>query len=554
MRFVGSNEELAFFEKNGQYAAIYLDTNLVANLTEYDLAKKLEELPERPSTKVFSDSTLELANSALTFLDPVVAAGDRMYTIPDGVISEAKKALEWRKEHKRGGTPVGLNTARTLAKGGQIGIRKVRHIAKYFPRHEVDKKGKGWDAGEDGYPSNGKIAWALWGGDAAWRWSRAIVEREDSKARTAGGYALPGYEDDLGTYGYDGYDSDLSPFKLAHDLDSSVGPEFMARVRMDGSGVDRLYKIEIDGTVAIWDDCGWDNLGHVDGDVYFYDKALDDEYDSTPCEHVLIDPSSAVVISAFMQERPFQPVRLEEIDPEEAGLVAEGLQDEDFGMIDRVMSIAQEPIKAAGQVDAPSKSKADKDGDGVLDSDFLSKKAESQPRDASGLFVKVGSRVVVGGDRERGSGVLDSIDYENNKVNVKLDSGKTIAVSSKYTEGEDRAKEKAGPMQVPTNMPPLDLSGIIGKPRTAINQPLARVPGTMRPLTDKAVGEMLTDWSAAVKKDRESYIPLDAADKAKARAAREALLKARASNDTYQKRVAEAQKRVDENNRKRGNN
>lgn len=69
-------------------------------------------------------------------------ADDRMYTIPGGVQSEAKKALEWRKKHKRGGTPVGLNTARTLAKGGQIGIRKIRHIAKYFPRHEVDKKGK----------------------------------------------------------------------------------------------------------------------------------------------------------------------------------------------------------------------------------------------------------------------------------------------------------------------------------------------------------------------------------------------------------------------------
>jgi len=40
---------------------------------------------------------------------------NRMYTIPGGVQNEAKKALNWRKETKRGGTPVGISSARTLA-------------------------------------------------------------------------------------------------------------------------------------------------------------------------------------------------------------------------------------------------------------------------------------------------------------------------------------------------------------------------------------------------------------------------------------------------------
>ena len=118
---------------------------------------------------------------------------NRMYTIPGGVQREAKKALVWRKDFKRGGTPVGMNTARTLARGGQIGIEKVRHIAKYFPRHEVDKKGKGYKPGQENFPSNGRIAWALWGGDAGQRWASAIVEREDKKALLAGGT----YSDDL---------------------------------------------------------------------------------------------------------------------------------------------------------------------------------------------------------------------------------------------------------------------------------------------------------------------------------------------------------------------
>jgi hypothetical protein len=31
----------------------------------------------------------------------------------------------------------------------------------YFDRHEIDKQGKGYSPGEDGFPSAGRIAWAL---------------------------------------------------------------------------------------------------------------------------------------------------------------------------------------------------------------------------------------------------------------------------------------------------------------------------------------------------------------------------------------------------------
>ena len=54
----------------------------------------------------------------------------------------------------------------------------------FFSRHEVDKQGQGFDQGEDGYPSAGRIAWALWGGDAGFAWSRRKVEqikREEEK-------------------------------------------------------------------------------------------------------------------------------------------------------------------------------------------------------------------------------------------------------------------------------------------------------------------------------------------------------------------------------------
>tara|TARA_R110001592_G_scaffold70003_6_gene214638 strand:+ start:2741 stop:4372 length:1632 start_codon:yes stop_codon:yes gene_type:complete len=113
---------------------------------------------------------------------------DLNFTIPKGAKEEAKRGLEWRKEYGRGGTSVGVNSARYIANNTTAGAEKVRHIAKYFPRHEVDKRAEGWRQGEDGYPSNGRIAWALWGGEAGKVWSQKLVRamnKRDEKAQSA---------------------------------------------------------------------------------------------------------------------------------------------------------------------------------------------------------------------------------------------------------------------------------------------------------------------------------------------------------------------------------
>ena len=57
----------------------------------------------------------------------------------------------------------------------------------WLARHAVDKKGKGFRPGEEGYPSPGRVAWALWGGDPAVAWSARVVsyyEDKDMKKRT----------------------------------------------------------------------------------------------------------------------------------------------------------------------------------------------------------------------------------------------------------------------------------------------------------------------------------------------------------------------------------
>jgi hypothetical protein len=95
----------------------------------------------------------------------------------DSMKSEAQKGLDWREEFGRGGTRVGAVRARQIVAGENLSDDTVKRMYSFFSRHEVDKQAEGFSAGEDGYPSNGRIAWALWGGDAGYAWSRRIVEK-----------------------------------------------------------------------------------------------------------------------------------------------------------------------------------------------------------------------------------------------------------------------------------------------------------------------------------------------------------------------------------------
>lgn len=99
------------------------------------------------------------------------------FTPPEGVQKEAEKGLAWRREHGRGGTAVGIARARDLSNGTKLSPSTVRRMKAFFDRHEIDKKGKGWAPGDDGFPSNGRIAWALWGSDAGWAYARKVVEQ-----------------------------------------------------------------------------------------------------------------------------------------------------------------------------------------------------------------------------------------------------------------------------------------------------------------------------------------------------------------------------------------
>jgi len=103
---------------------------------------------------------------------------DQSFMPPKDVQEEAERGLEWRREYNRGGTSVGVARARDLSNGKSVSYDTVKRMKAYFDRHSVDKDAQGFRQGEPGYPSAGRIAWSLWGGDAGYRWSKSIVSKQ----------------------------------------------------------------------------------------------------------------------------------------------------------------------------------------------------------------------------------------------------------------------------------------------------------------------------------------------------------------------------------------
>lgn len=100
----------------------------------------------------------------------------------DAMKAEARRGLDWRKEFGRGGTEIGVARARDIVNGKDLPRATIARMVSYFARHEVDKQGKGWSPGEDGYPSAGRIAWALWGGDPGKTWAEKELRKMDNSA------------------------------------------------------------------------------------------------------------------------------------------------------------------------------------------------------------------------------------------------------------------------------------------------------------------------------------------------------------------------------------
>jgi HK97 family phage major capsid protein len=148
-----------------------LEKRHIQNIVEDDESYTItfgKSMPEIPIVEEEDQAEEDVVDKAVADID---------FSPTEGMVTEAKKGLEWRKEFGRGGTAVGVARARTIVNRQNLTPSTVKRMYSYFSRHEVDKQGEGFTPDEKGFPSNGRIAWALWGGDAGYSWSRKKVDQ-----------------------------------------------------------------------------------------------------------------------------------------------------------------------------------------------------------------------------------------------------------------------------------------------------------------------------------------------------------------------------------------
>ena len=142
---------------------------------------KLSAKPQAESFTMRDDPDYKLSDKELDMVAKAIGLKKKekieLAKPTAGMIAEAKKGLEWRREYKRGGTEVGVARARDIINSVDFPDETIARISSYLARHEVDKKGEGFNPGEPGFPSAGRIAWALWGGDPAQSWAAVQMRR-----------------------------------------------------------------------------------------------------------------------------------------------------------------------------------------------------------------------------------------------------------------------------------------------------------------------------------------------------------------------------------------
>jgi hypothetical protein len=102
------------------------------------------------------------------------------FSPPEGARDAAQRGLDLRREYGRGGTAVGIARARDLARGADMSPDTVRRMVSFFARH-AQNRGDGTETP----PSNGYIAWLLWGGDAGLAWATKVAEQMDARDEEA---------------------------------------------------------------------------------------------------------------------------------------------------------------------------------------------------------------------------------------------------------------------------------------------------------------------------------------------------------------------------------
>jgi HK97 family phage portal protein len=177
-----------------QAEAVRAEKLYKAGIIDRAEAKRIAGLEAVPEDEGQLHPTAIPVQSTGGFDGAAVRSYEMKFRPTEAMRTAAQRALDWKAEGFDGGTRIGLARANQIVNGEKLSEDTILRMYSFFSRHEVDKQAEGFNAGEEGFPSPGRVAWDLWGGDAGYRWatSKRDAMQSDGKSLDGDHVCTPG--------------------------------------------------------------------------------------------------------------------------------------------------------------------------------------------------------------------------------------------------------------------------------------------------------------------------------------------------------------------------
>jgi HK97 family phage portal protein len=177
-----------------QAEAVRAEKLYKAGIIDRAEAKRIAGLEAVPEDEGQLHPTAIPVQSGGGFDGAAVRSYEMKFRPTEAMRTAAQRALDWKAEGFDGGTRIGLARANQIVNGEKLSEDTILRMYSFFSRHEVDKQAEGFNAGEEGFPSPGRVAWDLWGGDAGFRWatSKRDAMQPDGKSLDGDHVCTPG--------------------------------------------------------------------------------------------------------------------------------------------------------------------------------------------------------------------------------------------------------------------------------------------------------------------------------------------------------------------------
>lgn len=339
LRSIDYEAGMALFEADGRFVVV--DTNkkdVVQVVTELEAVTASAWLKVGP-TLDYPKVWQELADAAVTTLDvqeEEVVTAERTYRIPNAVKVEAQQALDWVAGFDRGKSTVGASFASRLLAEKELSAADIARLDRYFSRISKRSLSTGWEPGQQGYPTDERIRFAMRGGEAARAWVSKIVSRHGLTAAGEGDGNKPHeYQDDPeipGSCAICGRDATASIHTGlvagAFEYDPTC-EYFGVGVSPDETLVTGLLMLRPDGSWDVREKNNWEPTVEPGEDQVL----------------IMLDEESAYRLAEVLDDivpgdPNVLPYELALINPHEAALAALALEEEgEWEYVDRVMEM-----------------------------------------------------------------------------------------------------------------------------------------------------------------------------------------------------------------------